>query len=114
MIYDIEKLQPTYKFRLGLPGSSYAFEVARRIGIDDKVINSAKENLDEDKNKIEEFLVELEAKSNKIREKLNEYERENVRLKGLANLYQSKIKLLENEKKDIIIPSHCDCIQCDT
>ncbi len=103
MIYDIEKLEPTYKFRLGIPGSSYAFEVARRIGITEEVINVAKENLDEDKNKIEEFLVELETKSNKMREKLNEYERENVRLKGLANIYQSKIKLLENNKKDIIL-----------
>ncbi|VAX18757.1 Recombination inhibitory protein MutS2 [hydrothermal vent metagenome] len=103
MIYDIEKLEPTYKFRLGVPGSSYAFEVARRIGIDDAIIEIAKENLDEDKNRIEEFLIELEAKSNKIREKLNEYERENSRLKGLTNLYQSKIKFLENEKKTIIL-----------
>jgi len=103
MIYDVENLEPTYKFRLGVPGSSYAFEVARRIGIDDSIIEIAKQNLDEDKNRIEEFLVELEAKSNKIREKLNEYERENTRLKGLTNLYQSKIKILENEKKSIIL-----------
>ncbi len=103
MIYDIEKLEPTYKFRLGVPGSSYAFEVARRIGIDDLIIETARENLDEDKNRIEEFLIELEAKSNKIREKLDEYERENTRLKGLTNLYQSKIKFLENEKKTIIL-----------
>ncbi|NOX66099.1 MAG: endonuclease MutS2 [Chlorobi bacterium] len=101
MIYDIEKLEPTYKFRLA--GSSYAFEVARRIGIDDSIIEIAKDNLDEDKNRIEEFLIELEANSNKIREKLNEYERENARLKGLTNLYQSKIKILENEKKTIIL-----------
>lgn len=103
MIYDVEKLEPTYLFRLGIPGSSYAFEVARRIGINDSVIDVAKDNLDEDKNKIEEFLVELETNSNKMREKLNEYERENIRLKGLANLYQSKTKLLEKEKKDIIL-----------
>ncbi len=103
MIYDVEKLEPTYKFKLGIPGSSYAFEVARRIGISDEIIEIAKENLDEDKNRIEEFLIELEAKSNKIREKLNEYERENTRLKGLTNLYQSKIKVLENEKKTIIL-----------
>lgn len=103
MIYDVEKLEPTYLFRLGVPGSSYAFEVARRIGIGDAIIDVAKENLDEDKNKIEEFLVELESKSNIMREKLNEYERENIRLKGLANLYQSKTKLLEKEKKGIIL-----------
>lgn len=103
MIFDIERLVPTYKFQLGLPGSSYAFEVANRIGINYSIINVAKENLDEDKNRIEEFLVDLELKSNRIKEKLDKYEIENTRLTGLTNLYQSKIKKLEKEKRDIIL-----------
>jgi len=38
MEFDHEQLKPTYKFKLGVPGSSYAFEIARRSGIDDEVI----------------------------------------------------------------------------
>jgi DNA mismatch repair protein MutS2 len=102
MEFNLKELKPTYRFKQGMPGSSYAFEVAKRIGINEQVIISAKENINNENNKIEDFLIDLEQKTNKMKEKLNEYERENTRLKGLGNLYQSKIDKLEREKKDII------------
>lgn len=102
MEYDLENLNPTYKFRQGMPGSSYAFEVAERIGFSREFIGTAKEYVDTEKSKIEDFLVELEQKANDYRAKLNSAERENARLKGLANLYQEKVTKLEAQKKDII------------
>ncbi|MHB9040510.1 MAG: endonuclease MutS2 [Melioribacteraceae bacterium] len=102
MEFDTEHLQPTYKFNQGTPGSSYAFEVANRIGFDEKFIALAKEYLDTDKTKIEDFLVSLEKKSQQLKEQLNKLERENSRLKGLTNLYQGKIEQLENQKKEIL------------
>ncbi|MCK7524353.1 MAG: hypothetical protein MZV64_45325 [Ignavibacteriales bacterium] len=36
MEFDHKNLKPTYKFNLGVPGSSYAFEIAKRIGLDDR------------------------------------------------------------------------------
>ena len=103
MEFNLDELKPTYRFKQGMPGSSYAFEVAKRIGVKDSLIKVAKENIKDDSNRIEEFLIDLEQKTNKMRDKLNEYEIENSRLKGLANLYQSKINNLENEKKGIIL-----------
>ncbi len=102
MEFDTEHLLPTYKFKQGIPGSSYAFEVANRIGFDDQFISLAKEYLDRDKTKIEDFLVSLEKKSQHLREQLNTLERENSRLKGLTNLYQGKIEQLEHQKKEIL------------
>ena len=103
MEFNLGELKPTYRFKQGMPGSSYAFEVAKRIGVSDSLIAAAKENIKDDSNRIEEFLIDLEQKTNKMRDKLNEYEIENSRLKGLANLYQSKINNLENQKKNIIL-----------
>ncbi len=103
MEFNLEELKPTYRFKQGMPGSSYAFEVAKRIGVSEYLIKHAKENIKNDNNRIEEFLIDLEQKTNKIRDKLNEYEIENSRLKGLANLYQTKIDKLEKDKKRIIL-----------
>ncbi|MBU2507915.1 MAG: endonuclease MutS2 [Bacteroidetes bacterium] len=103
MKFDSEKLAPTYLFIQGKPGSSYAFEVANKIGLPQEIIESAKNYIDSDKTKIENFLVEIEKKSNILEEKLKSAEIENTRLKGLANLYESKVKKLENEKKEIIL-----------
>lgn len=102
MEFDTDELKPTYKFNQGMPGSSYAFEVANRIGFDEKFITLAKEYLDTDKTKIEDFLVSLEKKSKNLKEQLNKTERENSRLKGLTNLYQDKIEKLEHQKKEIL------------
>lgn len=102
MEFDHEQLKPTYKFKLGVPGSSYAFEIARRIGIDEKLVQTASDFMDSDKYKLETFLSELEEKSNKLEEKLKQLEIENTRLSGLSNLYKNNIERLENEKKDIL------------
>ena len=102
MEFDQAQLLPTYVFSQGLPGSSYAFEIAKRIGFDEGFIKLAKEYLDSDKYKVEEFLVELEKKSRLFKQKLDETERENARLTGLANLYKDKVEKLEAQKKEII------------
>jgi DNA mismatch repair protein MutS2 len=102
MEFDNEKLTPSYKFKLGVPGSSYAFDVAKRIGIDDKLLKEAAKNIDSDKHKLEEFLVEIESKSTALEKKLNESELENTRLTGLSNLYKKYLEKLEKEKKEIL------------
>ncbi|MEJ2616319.1 MAG: endonuclease MutS2, partial [Ignavibacteriaceae bacterium] len=51
MEFDTENLKPTYIFHQGMPGSSYAFEVAERIGFDYSFLNLAKEYLEQDKHK---------------------------------------------------------------
>jgi len=102
MEFDIEALKPTYKFKQGLPGSSYAFEVAKRIGIGEDIILNAKSRITNESNKIDEFLIDLENKNRKMQNQLNKYEIENTRLTGLAILYQKKINKLESEKRTII------------
>ncbi len=102
MEFDTDELKPTYRFKQGMPGSSYAFEVASRIGMDDEIMNLCKEYLDPDKSKIETFLVDIERKSKELKNEIHKLEIENLRLKSLANLYQQKIDKLEKQKKEII------------
>ncbi len=102
MEFDHEELKPTYKFKPGIPGSSYAFEIAKRRGLDDELIKTASQMMESDKYKLENFLAEIEAKSNKLETKLKEMESENSRLAGLSDLYKNNINRLELEKKEIL------------
>lgn len=102
MEYDIQNLAPTYRFRQGIPGSSYAFEVAERIGFTKEFLIEAKGFIDTDKTNIEKFLVELEEKTRLLNQKLKSAEIENSKLKGLTELYQQKVTKLDKEKKEII------------
>lgn len=108
MEFDHDQLKPTYKFKLGIPGSSYAFEIARRIGVDEKLIDTAAGMMDSDKLKLEVFLSEIEAKSNRLEEKLKHIEIENTRLTGLSDLYKTNIARLEKEKREILKKAKSD------
>ncbi len=102
MEFDLDKLEPTYKFRQGVPGSSYAFEVAKKSGLDENIISLAEQYLDSDKNKIEKFIIELENKSVQLSKKLDALEIENSRLQGLTKLYEKQNKKLKEEKGKIL------------
>lgn len=102
MQFDHETLSPTYVFKLGVPGSSYAFQIAERIGMQKDVIEEAENLMDSEKHTLEKFISEVEAKSNELEKKLAELEKENTRLKGLSNLYKQSYEKLEKEKKDIL------------
>lgn len=102
MEFDNENLIPTYSFKQGIPGSSYAFEIAKRIGFNDDILQLASKHLDLDKHKVENFLVEIEAKSKLAEDKFKKAEIENARLEGLSNLYKKNIDKLNREKKEIL------------
>jgi len=102
MEFDTINLKPTYLFKQGVPGSSYAFEVAQRIGFTPGFFRLAVEHLDSDKHKLENFLIDLEAKSMKLEKELKDANLENARLAGLTTLYQKNIEKLNTDKKEIL------------
>ncbi|MGI9035658.1 MAG: endonuclease MutS2 [Pyrinomonadaceae bacterium] len=57
--FDEKTLQPTYRLLTGLAGASSGIEIARRFGIPDEVIETAKENLDVSAHQAAEYLLKL-------------------------------------------------------
>jgi DNA mismatch repair protein MutS2 len=102
MEFDHQNLKPTYNFKQGIPGSSYAFEIAKRIGLDEDVMKTAKNYLDAKKYNIETFLIQLEEKSQELEKQLQKSASENIKLKELSNYYRANIDKLNKEKKEII------------
>ncbi|MFP7299560.1 endonuclease MutS2 [Neobacillus niacini] len=58
--FDVETLSPTYKLLLGVPGRSNAFEISKRLGLSDTVIQRAKSHVSEDTNQIDKMIASLE------------------------------------------------------
>jgi DNA mismatch repair protein MutS2 len=102
MEFDTVNLKPTYLFKQGVPGSSYAFDVAQRIGFSQGFFRLAEDHLDSDKHMLENFLIDLETKSKKLEKELKDANLENARLSGLTTLYQKNIEKLNTDKKEIL------------
>lgn len=102
MEFDHKNLKPTYKFKQGVPGSSYAFEIASRIGLDKNIILNARRFLETNQQNLEKILIALEEKSQLLEEQLLKAEKENINLKNLSDIYSESIDKLKKEKKEIL------------
>ncbi|RWS43385.1 endonuclease MutS2 [Bacillus mycoides] len=58
--FDVNTLSPTYKLLIGVPGRSNAFEISKRLGLSDRVIDRARNHISTDTNKIENMIAKLE------------------------------------------------------
>jgi DNA mismatch repair protein MutS2 len=97
MEFDQETLKPTYRFRFGVPGSSYALELAKRLELPLPVVNRAREFVGGEKIKLENLLTELERQSQEYRAQIQQVSSERDRLNSLVQAYEQKTKDLRHE-----------------
>ncbi|MFC2087121.1 endonuclease MutS2 [Bacteroidota bacterium] len=108
MLYDTSKLEPLFQLRIGEPGSSFAFEIARKIGLPEYILKSAEEKIgkkhvDYDRN-LKNIIRDKrywETKRKKIR--LNEKKLEEIidnYSKELEDLSINRKKILQKAKDE--------------
>jgi len=102
MLFDTKTMTPLYKLKIGKPGSSFAFEIAEKIGLQSFIIASAKGKIDKTQLNFEQQLQQLEVEKEQIKSKQIELEVADEFLSGLIQKYQSLYQKLENNKKNII------------
>ncbi|WP_317315877.1 endonuclease MutS2 [Peptostreptococcus russellii] len=100
--FDMEKLSPTYKLLIGVPGKSNAFEISKKLGLSDYVINNARNFLENDNIEIEEILQNVEKSRLKTEEELKKAEEMRAEIENMKNEYQEKVMKLENSKQKIM------------
>ena len=101
MEFDLTTLKPTYRFRIGIPGSSYAFEIARRIGVSEQLIAESRSLVGEQKDRLEGLILELEAKIQRHQKLAEAADLKEAEYRGLAKLYHERTETLRKEEKQL-------------
>ncbi len=96
MLFDKDELKPTYKLKLGQPGSSFAFEIANKIGMPKEILSYARKKAGKNSKTIDQLLIDLQHEKKVLEDKLLENFDESHRLNRL-------IKNYEQMKDDLVI-----------
>ena len=100
--FDVATLQPTYKLMIGIPGKSNAFAIAKKLGIDDSIIESAKANIDSDTVDFETLIADLERSKREIEQDKADIARLKEDAKQLQERAQMKDTELSGKKAEIL------------
>jgi len=102
MAYDIDKLEPQYILEIGKPGSSYALEIAKKIGLSSAIIERSKQKIGSSQVDFDKLIRDLEADKNNLRKLISENEKQNTYLQKTTNEYQQLKDAAEANQKAIL------------
>lgn len=114
MLFNNVEMKPLYRLEVGKPGSSYAFEIAQKIGLPQNVLNLAKNKISAGQKKVDTLLIDLEREKKEIfdtriklekqQRQVNELIAENEKLQTfLDENRKALIKEAKDEAKNIIL-----------
>ncbi len=100
--FNLEKLQPTYKLQIGIPGKSYAFEISKRLGLGEDVIEDAKLRISGEHQNVEQVIDALNEQRNAYHQRLENMKiRERELIEQKAELEKEKKKLFQGADNKI-------------
>ncbi len=100
--FNVDTLKPTYRLLIGIPGKSNAFAISKRLGLDDDIIENAKNYINAENIKFEDILTQLEKnrqEAEAMKESAKAYKKETEKLKSDTALKNRQL----TEKTDKII-----------
>ncbi len=102
MLYDRHNMQPLYQLSIGNPGSSFAVEIARKIGLPEDVIAQASEVVGSDYINMDKYLQDITRDKRYWQRKRDEIRRERNHLERITSKYEQDIEDVNRQKREII------------
>ena len=102
MLYDRHLMQPLFKLSIGNPGSSFAVEIARKIGLPEDVIADASEKVGADYINMDKYLQDIVRDKRYWENKRQNIRQQEKRLEALALHYEQDLEAVNKERKEIM------------
>ncbi len=100
MEFDQETLRPTYRYQEGVPGSSYAFEIAQRMGLDDALLDRARDLAGAQKTAMENLIATFEERNQALEEELYQAKTARKKAETERERFEKKWRKLEKERDE--------------
>lgn len=100
--FDMEELSPTYRLLIGVPGKSNAFEISRKLGLQNHIIDRAKDFLTSDNIELEDVLQNVEKSRLKTEEELRRAEKMREEVENIRNEYNIKMEKMQTSRDKML------------
>ncbi len=102
MLYDSSRIEPLFKLEIGLPGNSFAFELARKMRLPESIVKDAESRAGEEFVGIERNLRKIARNRRALDEKLQKVKNSDRALTGLTEQYRKELEDIKSLRESII------------
>ena len=99
MMFDVKNIAPMFKLEMGLPGNSFAFELARKMGMPESVIKDAESRAGEEFVGIERNLRKIARNRKALDEKLERIRHTDKTLENITDKYQKELQQINRRRR---------------
>ena len=102
MLYDAQNMNPLFKLEIGKPGSSFAFEIARKIGLPEEILDKATEKVGKDHIDFDRNLRQINRDKRYWETKRMKIRKVEKILDNTAETYESELQEIQKQRKEIL------------
>lgn len=102
MMFDVQNIRPLFKLEMGKPGSSFAVEIARKIGLPEEIIRAASEKAGSDHINIEKQLREIARDKHYWEQKRDRIRLTDRKVEELEQTYTEQLSKIRTERQEIL------------
>lgn len=102
MQFDAKNIAPLFKLEMGLPGNSFAFELARKMGLPEEIIKDAENRAGEEFVGIERNLRKIARNRRVLDEKIQKIRNTDKTLESITDKYQKELEDIRKKRQEII------------
>ena len=102
MLYDRQQMQPLFQLQIGNPGSSFAVEIARKIGLPEDVIADASEIVGKDYINSDKYLQDIVRDKRYWEQKRQNIHQQERQMEQTIEQYEEEIQKLREQRKEIL------------
>lgn len=102
MMFDVQNIRPLFRMEMGMPGSSFAVEIARKIGLPEDIIRAASEKAGSDHVNIEKQLREIARDKHYWEQKRDRIRLTDRKVEELEQNYSEQLSKIRSERQEIL------------
>ncbi|WP_195455011.1 endonuclease MutS2 [Turicibacter sanguinis] len=100
--FNVETLSPTYRLLVGVPGRSNAFEISKRLGLKEAILNQARSYVESERTEMTDLITKLEDRGLQLDQEIQHLQQQNTLVEEMKKEYDQKLAKFEAEREKVL------------